>query len=68
MLRIPQRLENRLTDGGKVVNTTHRQRSAPQKNYFFCFWYSFLLEAEYTPEPSEVGRTKLKNLVQLIGS
>jgi hypothetical protein len=22
---------------------------------FFCFWYSFLLEAELTPGPSEAG-------------
>jgi hypothetical protein len=33
------------TDGGKVVGLTHRPRFSPQK-HFFCFWYSFLLEAE----------------------
>jgi hypothetical protein len=34
MLRIPHCLDNRLTDGGKVVGLTHRPRSAPQKHYF----------------------------------
>jgi hypothetical protein len=34
MLRIQHCLDNRLTDGGKIVSPTHRQRSAPQKHYF----------------------------------
>jgi hypothetical protein len=34
MLRIPHRLDNRLTDGGKVVSLRHRPRSTPQK---YCF-------------------------------
>jgi hypothetical protein len=46
MLRIPHCLDNRLTDGSKVVSPMHRPRSTPQKHYYFCFWYSFLLEAE----------------------
>jgi hypothetical protein len=25
---------------------------------FFCFWYLFLLEAEYTPDPTAAGRVK----------
>jgi hypothetical protein len=33
MLRIPHRLDNRLTEGGKVVSYTHRPHSTPQKNY-----------------------------------
>jgi hypothetical protein len=45
MLRIPHCLDNRLTDGGKVVSPAHQPRSTPQKR-FFCFWYPFLLEAE----------------------
>jgi hypothetical protein len=41
-LRIPQYLDNRLTDGGKVVSLTRRPPFTPQKGS----WYSFLLEAE----------------------
>jgi hypothetical protein len=33
MLRIPHCLDNRLTDGGEVVNLTHRQWFTPQKHY-----------------------------------
>ena len=36
-------------DGGKVVSPTHRPLFTPRK---YC-WYSFLLEAESTPERSE---------------
>jgi hypothetical protein len=35
MLRIPHYLDNRLTDGGKVVSPTHRPHFAPQKHYYF---------------------------------
>jgi hypothetical protein len=34
MSRIPHCLDNRFTDGGKVVSLTHLQRSTPQKHYF----------------------------------
>jgi hypothetical protein len=34
-------------EGGKVVNPTHRPPLPPRK----YSWYSFLLEAESTPEP-----------------
>ena len=34
-------------DGGKVVSLTHRPPLPPSK----YTWYSFLLEAESTPEP-----------------
>jgi len=34
-------------DGGKVVSVTHRPPLPPSK----YSWYSFLLEAESTPEP-----------------
>jgi hypothetical protein len=34
MLRIPHCLDNRLTDGGKVVSPTHWPHSTPQKHYF----------------------------------
>jgi hypothetical protein len=44
-LRIPHCVDNRLRHGGKVVSPTHRPRFTSQKHYF-CFWHSFLLEAE----------------------
>jgi hypothetical protein len=34
MLRIPHCLDNRLTDGGRIVSLTHRQRTTRQKHYF----------------------------------
>jgi hypothetical protein len=34
MFWIPHCLDNRLTDGGKVVSPTHRTRSTPEKHYF----------------------------------
>jgi hypothetical protein len=33
-LTIAYSIDNGLTDGGKVVSPTHRQRSTPQKHYF----------------------------------
>jgi hypothetical protein len=33
---IPHCLDNRLTDGGKVVSPTHRQRFIPQKHYMYA--------------------------------
>jgi hypothetical protein len=44
-LRLPHFLDNRFTDGGKVVSLTRRPPFTPRKD--FC--YSFLLEAESTP-------------------
>jgi hypothetical protein len=35
MLRIPHCLDNRLTDGGKVVRPMYRQHFTPQKHYYF---------------------------------
>jgi hypothetical protein len=58
MLRIPHCLDNRLTDGGKVVSPTQWPRSTLQKHYVFCFWYSFLLEAEWTPGTCEAERIR----------
>jgi hypothetical protein len=45
--RFPHYLDNRLTDGGKVVSLTRRPPFTPQEDS----WYSLLLEAESTPEP-----------------
>jgi hypothetical protein len=37
MLRIPHCVDNRLTDGGKVVSPTHRPHFTPQKHIFLMF-------------------------------
>jgi hypothetical protein len=42
MLRIPHCVDSRLTDGGKVVGSTHLPRFTPRKNVFdsgtnFCW-------------------------------
>ena len=50
-LRFPHYLDNRLKNGGKIVSLKRRPRFTPQKNYLINSWYSFLLEAESTPEP-----------------
>jgi hypothetical protein len=46
-LMLPHFLDNRLTDGGEVVNLTRRSPFTPQEDS----WYSFLLQAESTPGP-----------------
>jgi hypothetical protein len=43
--RFPHFLDNRLKDGGKVVNFVRRQPFTPQE----VSWYSYLLEAKSTP-------------------
>jgi hypothetical protein len=35
MLRIPYCLDNRLTDGGKVVSSKRPPQFTPQKHYYF---------------------------------
>jgi hypothetical protein len=59
-------LDNRLTDGGKVVSLTRRPPFTPQEDS----WYSFMLEAELTP--GAIGRLeglgKLKKKIHLIGT
>jgi hypothetical protein len=51
-LRLPNLLDNRLTDGGKVVSLTRwppfTPPPPPPKE---DSWYCFLLEAESTPGP-----------------
>jgi hypothetical protein len=46
-VRLPHFLENRLTGGGEVVSLIRQPPFTPQED----FWYSFLLEAEWTPGP-----------------
>jgi hypothetical protein len=55
MLKIPHCLYSRLIDGGEVVSLSVRaftDHAFLPRKIFFCFWYSFLLEAEYTTKPS----------------
>jgi hypothetical protein len=47
MSRLPHFLDNRLTDGGKVVSLTRQPPFNPQEDS----WYSFLIEAESTLGP-----------------
>jgi hypothetical protein len=69
MLRIPHCLNNRFTDGGKVVSPTHRPLSTPQKYYFsasgthFCWRLS---EPQGLVQSEGLG--KLKKYIRLIGS
>jgi hypothetical protein len=69
MLRIPHCLDNRLTDGGKVVSPMHRPCSTSQKHYFsgsgtrFCWRLS---EPHGLVRPDGLG--KLKTIIRLIGS
>jgi hypothetical protein len=59
MLRIPHCLDNRLTDRGKVVSSSHRPRSILQKHYFsvsgthFCYRLSKPLG---TVRPEALGK------------
>jgi hypothetical protein len=69
MLRNPHCLDNRLTDGSKVVCHTHRPRSTPQKHYFSASGTHFcqgLSEPQGLVRPEGVG--KLKTFIDLIGS
>jgi hypothetical protein len=68
-LRIPHFLDNRLTDGGKVVSPTHRLCFTPQKHYYlyvsgsqFC-WRLSIPQGLVRPE----GIDKLKTFTYLIG-
>jgi hypothetical protein len=53
-LRFPHFPDNRRADGGKTVRLTRRPFFTPQESS----WYSFLLEAESTPEPYAAGRIR----------
>jgi hypothetical protein len=64
MLRIPHRLDNRLTDGGNVVSPTRRPLLYSPETLFLCFWYSFLLEL--SKPQGLVGPEELGNLIKII--
>jgi hypothetical protein len=55
-LRIPQCLDNRLKDGDEVVSRMHQSWSTPPQNkFYFCLWYSVLLEADLV-QPEGLGK------------
>jgi hypothetical protein len=59
MLRIPHCLDNRLTDGAKVVSPMHPAHFTPQKNYVYVSG-THMLEAEQTSGPSaDLSRTRV---------
>jgi hypothetical protein len=64
MLRIPHCLDNRLTDGGKVVSPIYLPRSTLHKHYFFPasgahFCYR-LSESQGLVLPGGLGKLKKK--------
>jgi hypothetical protein len=65
-VKVPTSLDNRLTDGGKVVSFMRRPPLYPQGNS----WYSFLLEAQSTPRAMMrlEGLGQLKNPMTFSGS
>jgi hypothetical protein len=70
MLRIPYCLDNRLTDGGKVVSPTQRPRSTPQKHYVSVYGTHFcqrLSKPQGLVWPEGLGKLK-KKLIHHIGS
>jgi hypothetical protein len=61
--RISHWLDNRLTDGGKVVSPTHRQRSTPRIHYFSAFGTPFrqrLSKPQGLVRPEGLGKLKKK--------
>jgi hypothetical protein len=46
ILRIPHCLDNKLTDDSEDIRPVRWPFSTPQKHFYFCLWYSFVLEAE----------------------
>jgi hypothetical protein len=65
MLRIPHCLDNRLTDGGKVVSPTHRPGSTLLKHYFSAYDTHFcerLSKPQGLVRPEELGKLNKINL------
>jgi hypothetical protein len=53
-LKIPHCADNRLTVAARLSAISTGRALLP-RNIVFCFWYSFLLEAEQPPGPSAAG-------------
>jgi hypothetical protein len=69
MLRIPHCLDNRLTDGGKVVSPLHRPRSTPQKHYLYAFGTHFSSRLSKSQGLLLLdGLGKLKKKIHIMGS
>jgi hypothetical protein len=69
MLRIPHRLDNRLTDGGKVVCLMYRPRSIPQKHNFSPSGTHFRYRLSKTEGLVRLeGLGKLKKFIHVIVS
>jgi hypothetical protein len=69
MWRIPHCRDSKLTDGGRVVNLTHRLHSTPQKYYFSASGTTFCWRIGKSQGLVQLeGLGKLKTLIHLIGS
>jgi hypothetical protein len=69
MLRMPPCLDNRLTDGGKVVSPTHRPRSTPQILLFILLVLITVKELSKLQGLVRLeGLAKLQKFIHLIGS
>jgi hypothetical protein len=65
MLRIPHCLDNRLTDGGKVVSPTHPPHLTPQKHsYFYLSGTHFCYTPCYLYIDLEGQKKTMNNLSQ----
>jgi hypothetical protein len=65
MLRIPHCLDDRLTDGGKVISPTHQPRSTPHKHHFLASGahFSYILsEPQGLARPERLGKLKETSL------
>jgi hypothetical protein len=64
MSRLPHVLNNRFTDGGKVVSLTRRPPFKPQEDSL----YSFLSDAKSTQSYSAAGRIRSIEKTSAIGN
>jgi hypothetical protein len=65
MLRVPHCVDNRLTDDGKVVISTHPPQFTPQKHYFSASGTHFsqrLSEPQGLVRLEGLGKFKKKNI------
>jgi hypothetical protein len=56
--RVVRCLFTGLADGGKFVSLRGRPPFYSPQTLCFCFWYDFLLEAEYNTGPSAAAKTR----------
>jgi hypothetical protein len=65
MLRIPLYVDNRLTDDDDVTSLMHLPRFTPDKHFYFCICYLFLLEAECTSVAISCRVSRFVNMQKL---